>query len=153
MADIEKITQIGLVPAELINDLRKIIDSARSRVAATANYELTAMYWNIGNRINSDVLNNERAEYGKQIVSQVATQLQDEYGTKGFDEKSIRRMMQFAQLFPDFQIVSPLVSKLSWSHFLIVMPMKTSPESALRSISLKYLRSKFSFANCKNPLR
>ena len=75
MADIEKITHIGLVPAELINDLRQIIDSARSRVAATANYELTAMYWHIGDRINRDVLNNERAEYGQQIVSTLATKL------------------------------------------------------------------------------
>ena len=153
MADIEKITHIGLVPAELINDLRQIIDSARSRVAATANYELTAMYWHIGNRINSDVLGNERAEYGKQIVSQVATRLQEEYGAKGFDEKSIRRMMQFAQLFSDFQIVAPLARKLSWSHFLIVMPMKINQESALRSISPNCPRRKFSFANCKNPLR
>ena len=100
---------------------------------STANYELTAMYWHIGDRINRDVLNNERAEYGKQIVSTLSTQLQQEYGTKGFDEKSIRRMMQFAQTFPDFQIVAPLARKLSWSHFLIVMQMKTSPESALRS--------------------
>ena len=110
MADIEQITQIGLVPAELINDLRQIIDSARSHVAATANYELTAMYWNIGNRINRDMLNNERAEYGKQIVATVARQLQEEYGTKGFDEKSIRRMMQFARLMPDSQIVSQLAT-------------------------------------------
>ncbi len=116
MADIEKITHIGLVPAELINDLRQIIDSARLRVAATANYELTAMYWHIGNRINSEVLGNERAEYGKQIVAQVARQL-------------------------------------SWSHFLIVMPIKTSQESALRSISPNCHQRKFSFANCKNPLR
>ena len=153
MADIEKITHIGLVPAELINDLRQIIDSARSHVAATANYEVTMMNWNIGNRINSDVLNNERAEYGQQIVSQVATQLQEEYGTKGFEERTIRRMMQFAQMFPDFQIVSTLLSKLSWSHFVIVMPIKTSPESALRSMSPNCHRRKFSFANCKNSLR
>ena len=123
MADIEKITHIGLVPAELINDLRQIIDSARSRVAATANYELTAMYWHIGNRINTEVLGNERAEYGKQIVATVARQLQEEYGTKGFEERTIRRMMQFALQFPDFQIVSTLLSKLSWSHFVIVMPI------------------------------
>ena len=153
MADIEKITQIGLVPAELINDLRQIIDSARSRVAATANYELTAMYWHIGNRINSEVLGNERAEYGKQIVSQVATQLQEEYGAKGFEERTVRRMMKFAQLFPDFQIVAPLARKLSWSHFLIVMPMKTSPESAWHNTSPNCHRRKSSFANCKNPLR
>ena len=153
MADIEKAAQIGLVPIELIDDLRQIIDSARSHVAATANYELTAMYWNIGNRINRDMLNNERAEYGKQIVATVARQLQEEYGTKGFDEKSIRRMMQFAQIFPDFQIVATLSRKLSWSHFVIVMPIKTNLESALRSISPNCPRRKFSFANCKNPLQ
>lgn len=124
MADIEKITHIGLVPAELINDLRQIINSARSHVAATANYEVTMMNWNIGNRINRDVLNNERAEYGQQIVSQVATQLQEEYGTKGFELRSIQRMMQFARLMPDSKIVSQLATKLSWSHFIEVLPLK-----------------------------
>lgn len=118
MADIEKYYPTDLVAPELLNDLRQIIDAARSHVAATANYELTAMYWHIGNRINNEVLGNERAEYGKQIVSQVATQLQEEYGTKGFEERTIRRMMQFAQVFPDFQIVAPLARKLSWSHFV-----------------------------------
>ena len=58
------------------------------------------------------------------IVSQVATQLQAEYGKKGFDEKSIRRMMNFATLFPNFQIVAPLARQLSWSHFVEVMPIK-----------------------------
>ena len=153
MADIEKITHIGLVPVELIDDLRQIIDSARSHVAATANYEVTMMNWNIGNRINRDVLNNERAEYGQQIVSQVATQLQEEYGTKGFELRSIQRMMQFARLIPDSKIVSQLATKLSWSHFLIVMPMKTSPVSAWHNTSPNCPRRKFSCANCKNPLR
>ena len=84
MADIEKINPTEIVSAELLGDLRKIIDSARSHVAATANYELTAMYWHIGDRINRDVLNNERAEYGQQIVSTLSTQLQQEYETKSF---------------------------------------------------------------------
>ncbi len=63
----------------LIQDLRQIIEQARSRVAATANYELTMMYWHIGERINREVLGNQRAEYGKQIVATVSTQLQAEY--------------------------------------------------------------------------
>ena len=60
----------------LIQDLRQIIEQARGHVAATANYALTMMYWHIGERINREVLGNERAEYGKQIVSAVSTQLQ-----------------------------------------------------------------------------
>ena len=125
MEENKNTTNASMVNSQsLIEDLRQIIEQARGHVAATANYELTMMYWHIGERINREVLGNQRAEYGKQIVSTVSTQLQAEFGKKGFEERTIRRMMQFAQMFPDIQIVSPLVSKLSWSHFLIVMPLK-----------------------------
>lgn len=107
----------------LVEDLRQIIEQARGRVAATVNSELTMMYWHIGERINRDVLGNQRAEYGKQIVSTVSRQLQEEYGTKGFDEKNIRRMMQFAQIMPDVQIVVTLSRQLSWSHFVEVISL------------------------------
>jgi len=32
-------------------------------------------------------------------------------------------MMQFAQIFPDEQIVASLMRQLSWTHFLIVIPI------------------------------
>ena len=120
--DIIPLQNTSLAP--LVEDLRQIINQSRSRVAANINSELTLMYWHIGERINREVLGNERAEYGKQIVAQVARHLQEEFGTKGFDEKSIRRMMQFANLFPDIQIVAQLSRQLSWSHFVEVMPLK-----------------------------
>lgn len=75
--DIQKTQQYNT--QSLIQDLRQIIEQARGHVAATANYELTMMYWHIGERINREVLENERAEYGKQIVATVSTQLQEEY--------------------------------------------------------------------------
>ena len=59
----------------LIQDLRQIIEQARGHVAATANYAQTMMYWHIGERINREVLGNQRAEYGKQIVSAVSTKI------------------------------------------------------------------------------
>ena len=107
----------------LITALRKIVEQARTKLATTANYELTMMYWHIGQRINRDVLGNERATYGGQIVATVSRQLQMEYGKKGFDEKNIRRMMQFASLFPDETIVVALSRQLWWSHFLEVLPL------------------------------
>lgn len=113
-----------LVSKSLIQDLRQIIEQARGRVAATANYALSIMYWRIGKRINTEVLGNQRAEYGKQIVASVARQLREEYGLKGFDEKNIRRMMQFAQEFPNEQIVASVMRQLSWTHILQVIPLK-----------------------------
>ena len=113
-----------LLSKSLMQDLRQIIDGARGRVAAQVNSELTLMYWHIGDRINREVLGNERAKYGKQIVATVAQQLQMDYGSKGFEKSSITRMMKFARLFPDIQIVAPLVQQLSWTHFLQVMSIK-----------------------------
>ncbi len=107
----------------LIADLQQIIEQARGRVAATANYELTMMYWHIGKRINQDILGNERAAYGQKIVATVSRQLQEEYGKKGYEEKNIRRMMQFARLFPEEQIVATLSRQLWWSHFVEVLPL------------------------------
>jgi predicted nuclease of restriction endonuclease-like (RecB) superfamily len=122
--DKEIIINGSLEQLSLIKDLRQIIEQARGHVAATANYELTMMYWHIGERINREVLGNQRAEYGKQIVAQVATQLQEDYGKKGFEIRNIRRMMQFAALFPQEQIVSQAATQLTWSHFMEVLPLK-----------------------------
>ena len=124
MANIEKTKQIDTAQTTLIKDLRQIIEQARGHVAATANYELTMMYWHIGERINREVLGNERAEYGKQIVSAVSTQLQAEYGKKGLEPRSIWRMMQFAQEFPDVKIVSAVSTKITWSHIIEILPLK-----------------------------
>ena len=70
------------------------------------------MYWHIDERINREVLDNQRAEYGKQIVASVARQLQAEYGERGFEKSSITRVMKFAKFFPDEQIVSQAATKL-----------------------------------------
>ena len=102
----------------LIDDLRRIINRARANVALKANEEIILMFWEIGERINREVLGNKRAAYGQQIVSQVATQLQSEFGEKGFGVRSIRRMMQFAEYFPDDKIVSAVSTQLTWLHLL-----------------------------------
>ena len=113
MSDSITIQNSNIMP--LVDDLRQIINQTRNRVAVNVNAELTLMYWHIGERINREVLGNERAEYGKQIVATVSQQLQTEYGDKGFEPRTIRRMMQFASMFPDIKIVTPLVTQLSWS--------------------------------------
>ncbi|MGL5470955.1 MAG: PDDEXK nuclease domain-containing protein, partial [Shewanella sp.] len=61
----------------------------------------------------------------QQWVKQVAKQLTEEYG-KGFNEKSLRKMMQFYQAFPEQEIVATLSRQLSWSHFIELLPI-TAP--------------------------
>jgi predicted nuclease of restriction endonuclease-like (RecB) superfamily len=106
----------------LLADLRDMISEAQTAVVSVVNAGLTALYWNIGRRINSDVLDNERAEYGKEIVATLSRQLEKEFG-KGFEQKNLRRMMQFAAAFPDRGNVATLSRQLSWSHFKELIPL------------------------------
>jgi predicted nuclease of restriction endonuclease-like (RecB) superfamily len=108
----------------LYADICKLVEEARKFLANSANKTITLMYWKIGERINNELLDGKRAEYGKQIVSQLATQLQQQFGKRGFQERNIRRMMQFSSLFPDFQIVSQAATQLSWSHFIELLSLK-----------------------------
>ena len=113
------------VPAAgaLLGDIRALIDIARQRTAVAVNSELAMLYWRIGQRIHSQVLTGRRAEYGEEIVSTLAAQLVRDYGAS-FAEKNLRRMMQFANTFPDEQIVVSLIRQLSWTHFIALIPLK-----------------------------
>lgn len=108
---------------KLFTDISALIDDSRSHVAHIVNSTLSYLYWKIGNRINTDLLDNKRAEYGKQIVASLTRQLTAQYGN-GFSEKNIRRMMQFAEVFPDEQIVVSAIRQLSWTHFIALIPIR-----------------------------
>ncbi len=112
------------VKGNLFDDLAILIETSRQGVATYANSVLTILFWRVGKRINEEILDNERAQYGKQVVTTVSAQLEVKYG-RNFTEKNVRRMMQFAQVFPDTEIVVPLARQLSWSHFLILIPLKS----------------------------
>lgn len=113
----------------LIVELSALIEQSKKQVATVANSALTLLFWQVGKRINEELLNNERAEYAKAIVPTVATQLESKYG-RSFTERNVRRMMQFSNDFSDLSIVSPLATQLSWSHFIELFPLK-STESKL----------------------
>jgi predicted nuclease of restriction endonuclease-like (RecB) superfamily len=108
----------------LFEQIKNIIEQTKQNVAISVNSSLTMMYWEIGNKINQDILKNQRAEYGKEIVVTLSRQLQDNFG-KGFDEKNLRRMMQFANAIEKQKVVT-LSRQLSWSHFLALLPLQES---------------------------
>lgn len=108
---------------KLFQDLSVLIEQSRRQVAITANSALTLLFWNIGKRISEHVLQNKRADYGKQIVLTVSAQLVAAYG-RNFEEKNLRRMMQFADQFSEKQIVVTVSRQLSWSHILDILPLK-----------------------------
>lgn len=109
----------------LFGDIRNMIEESRSSVALSVNAALTMLYWRIGKRVNEEVLKGERANYGEKIVSTLSRQLVLDY-SNNFSEKNLRRMIQFADVFPSEEIVVSLIRQLSWTHFLALIPLKES---------------------------
>jgi predicted nuclease of restriction endonuclease-like (RecB) superfamily len=108
----------------LFNELSKLIEESKRQANVQANSTLTILYWKVGSRIGKEILKNKRAAYAKAIVSTLSTQLTERYG-KSFEERNLRRMIQFAEQFTEFEIVVTLSRKLSWGHFVELLPLKT----------------------------
>lgn len=111
---------ISTADSALTQDIRKLIEEARSTIASTVNAALTMLYWRVGKRIREEILKGDRAEYGDKIVHALSAQLQLEYG-QGFTKRNLFNMIRFAKVFPDEEIVSALRAQLSWTHFRILI--------------------------------
>jgi len=108
------------------DEILSCIRTAKSRVFSAANAELIFLYWRIGQYI-SKRLSSE--EWGQKTVEQLAEYIRaQEPGIKGFERRNLYRMRQFYETYPDFQIVSPVVTQLSWSNNLIILSRCKSEE-------------------------
>jgi predicted nuclease of restriction endonuclease-like (RecB) superfamily len=109
---------------QLVVSIKELIDQSKQQMAVAVNATMSMLYWQIGSKINQEIKGKDRSEsYGKQIVSTLWRQLEAEYGTS-FSEKNLRRMVQFADTFPDEKIVVSLIRQLSWTHILAIIPIE-----------------------------
>lgn len=102
----------GMENTPLLLEVKQLIEQGNQQIAVSVNTTMSMLYWQIGKKINDDVLQNQMAEYGKQIVPTLSRHLTQEYGN-GWGEKHLRQCMQFAQAFPDEQIVYTLFRELN----------------------------------------
>ncbi|WP_422677713.1 DUF1016 N-terminal domain-containing protein [Billgrantia campisalis] len=101
----------------LVTELSELIDGARQRAAVSVNAELTLLYWRIGHRINRELLKEQRASYGEQVMAKLAKELTKLYG-RGWSKRNLANMCQFAQCYPKLEIVQALSAKLHRSAVL-----------------------------------
>jgi predicted nuclease of restriction endonuclease-like (RecB) superfamily len=107
----------------LFSEIKRLIEEAKQNVAVTVNAATTILYWNIGQRVNSEILNNKRAEYGKEVVKSLSQKLTQEFG-KGWSEQQIRHCLRIAETFPDKEILYALSRQLTWTHLRTIMYLK-----------------------------
>ena len=96
---------------ELYNDVCQLIDGTRTRIATTVNAEVCLLNWNIGKRIKEDVLYNQRAEYGKEIIKNLSLRLTERYGS-GWGYEKLKHCVRSAYLFSQEEIEYTLTTQL-----------------------------------------
>jgi predicted nuclease of restriction endonuclease-like (RecB) superfamily len=108
---------------QLLEDLRGLIQQTRAGVAQAVNSALVLLYWQIGHRIRTEVLKEQRAGYGAEILSTLSKELTADFG-KGYSWPNLSRMVRFAEVFPDREVVASLSRQLGWSHVVEIIPLE-----------------------------
>lgn len=117
MKELEKLSP------ELYSYVCQIIDGTRFRIATTVNAEVCLMNWNIGKRIKEDVLYNQRAEYGKEIIKNLSSKLTEHYG-KGWSIYKLQHCVRSAYTFSEEEIVYAVRTQLTWTHLRSLMAIE-----------------------------
>ena len=120
--NVEKIDTLPKPQVEnkLYKDVCSLIENTRQRLATTINAEACILHWQIGKRIKEDVLFNKRAEYGKQVVKNLAVRLTERYG-KGWSFYKLQHCVRSAYTFSEEQIVYAVRTQLTWTHLRSLM--------------------------------
>ena len=117
--------QIGEPQAEetLYGDVCQIIDGARNRIATYLNTEVCMTNWYVGKRIKEDVLYNQRAQYGKQILMNLSARLAEKYGS-GWSLYKLQHCVRAAYTFSEEEIMYATRTQLTWTHLRTLMSVK-----------------------------
>jgi predicted nuclease of restriction endonuclease-like (RecB) superfamily len=104
----------------LLSEIRQLIDAARQRAVVAINAEITLLYWQVGKRIQTEILQGQRAEYGKQVIIALSQKLTQAYG-RGWSERQLNYCILIAEVFPNREILHTLCAELSWSHLKLII--------------------------------
>lgn len=121
MGEIQEIGKTLPQTKDIVNDVRKILRTARRHAVRTINTDMVAAYWLIGKRIVIEEQGGEsKAKYGEKLLQHLSASLETEFGN-GFSYANLRNMRQFYMTYPDEQICYTLCINLPWSHNRLIM--------------------------------
>ncbi len=102
---------------EVYTSIRLYVMNAQRKVYSAVNSAMVLAYWEIGEQIYKACGDNDRAEYGKNMLDYLSKRLTAEFG-KGYTVRNLRAMRQFYMCYP---IRHTLCAELSWSHYRVLM--------------------------------
>ena len=119
---------------ENFSEIISIIETAKMRALKAVNTELITMYYEVGKYL-SELCSNSK--FGDKVINDVEMYISKNNPTiKGFNRRGLYRMKQFYELYKDDELVTPLVTQISWTNHLIIMSGCKTKEERLFYIKL-----------------
>lgn len=114
--------------AQLLNDLKVRIQTARTRAALAVNQELIALYWDVGEMI---VERQRQRGWGDAVIDRLSQDLRREFpDNRGFSRANLFRMRMFYLTYKKAsEIVAQLVRQIPWGHNIVIMEKTKDPKA------------------------
>ncbi len=110
-----------MIPTGLVDDVKLIVERGLREAYRSVNTVSIMTYWNVGKRIVEEEQHGaSRAEYGKQVLKDLAQELVPLYGSS-YSERNLYSMRQFFLYFKDLEILNSRVQNLSWTHYRMLL--------------------------------
>src|SRR5688572_1729980 len=102
-----------------LSGIKERLKTAQIRAALAANSELIKFYWQLGN----DLIEKQKAfKWGEHFLEQFSNDMRQAFPEmQGFSKRNLHRMRQFAELYPNLQIVPQAVAQLPWGHISLLI--------------------------------
>ena len=133
-------------PDGLYRDACVIIEQAQAVAYRAVNEVLIKRNWLLGMRIQHEVLQDKRAEYGQQVVKNLALELTNRYG-KGFSMRNLYNFIAFFQQHPN--IFQPLI--VQSENILHAVTAKSQENVELDILQALTAKSECNIYDCIKP--
>ena len=128
--------------ANLVSDIKEIINKGRREAYSEVNAVMISTYWKIGRRIVTEEQNGQkRAEYGKGLIDALARELTHDMG-EGYSPRYLRAFRKFYTLFPDEENWKSRFPNLTWTHIFQTLRASLSASSETGESYLFHLAEK-----------
>lgn len=130
--------EVTIYDDAVITDVSKHIlelrDSSKESAHRAVNHEIVVLYYRVGEYLDSFLKSHG---YGDKCIPVISQKIMEaDPSVKGFEKRSLYRMRQFYLTYPDFKIVSTLLTQLSWSCNLMIMHRSKTESERLFYIDL-----------------
>jgi predicted nuclease of restriction endonuclease-like (RecB) superfamily len=114
---------------DFIQQIKNAVSQQRLKALVSANASMIVLYWEIGNSILQQQL---QQGWGAKVIDRMSVDLKNEFPEiSGFSPRNLKYMRKFAEAWPDLEIVQRTVALIPWRSNITLLDKLNEPELRL----------------------